>query len=414
MLPKVLSSPASQTSSWSNNPVPNRVEPGAQGSVFTRDRVGVECVELLRCRVTRTGGVPDVRDGVVLASASDQAHFAEPVPAHALHVDLPARDQVFAASRCHILLKAGFGRGSSPIADCVNAASFNGRTSACQADHAGSSLPVTTAAHPQRAPPPRAPAAHPAPAQRAPGSCPAAHPSGACRSAACCQHSCAASPLGCRHARRTPGSPRGGSAGTGRRAGGHASPSGPARSARPGTAPTAPRCGPEPPRRRSGAWGVQMVGIYSGLGAALAHSTPRGDQADPGPRPWQAASRRAVGTPAPRQHAAGQRGPARCCGRDRPRRPGVGRKEGCRGRARARGYGPDRLPPGRAANLGRARWGRQGRVRRYPRCRGRGRGHPRRGPGDRRTPSGRRRRSRPKLHGGGATGPRAARGWHGA
>src|SRR4029077_11911276 len=35
------------------HPAPYRVEPGAQGSVFARDRVGVECVELLRCRVAR-------------------------------------------------------------------------------------------------------------------------------------------------------------------------------------------------------------------------------------------------------------------------------------------------------------------------------------------------------------------------
>jgi hypothetical protein len=40
---------------------------------------------LLGCRVTGTGGVPDVRDGVVLASASDQAHFAEPVAAYEIH-----------------------------------------------------------------------------------------------------------------------------------------------------------------------------------------------------------------------------------------------------------------------------------------------------------------------------------------
>jgi hypothetical protein len=36
-------------------------------------------------------------------------------------VDLPARNKVFVASRCHIPLKAGFGHGRSPIADCLNA-----------------------------------------------------------------------------------------------------------------------------------------------------------------------------------------------------------------------------------------------------------------------------------------------------
>ena len=287
MLPKVLSSPASQTSSWSDIQYLTGLSQARRvpfHARLCRGRVPANCsgvgshapVVFQMFAMALSWPVPAIRP----TSQNRWPRMPD------VAISRPGTE-VFVASRCHILLKAGFGHGSSPIADCVNAASFNGRTSACQADHAGSSLPVTTAAHPQRAPPPRAPAAHPAPAQLAPGSCPAAHPSGACRSAACCQHSCAASP--------------------------------------------------------------------AGLPACTANAGP----------------------------------------------------------PRARGHGPDRLPPARAANLGRARWGGQGRVHRYPRCRGRGRGHPRRGPGDR-TPSGRRRRSRPKLHGGGATGPRAARGWHGA
>jgi hypothetical protein len=86
-------------------------------------------------------GQPQQRRARSRSRQSDQAHLAEPVAAHVLHVNLPARNQVLVASRCQILLKAGFGQEVllSPTASMRH--SFNGSTSAFQADHAGS-IPV--------------------------------------------------------------------------------------------------------------------------------------------------------------------------------------------------------------------------------------------------------------------------------
>src|ERR1700722_13865740 len=104
------------------HPVTYRIEPGAQRFVLAREGLGFECVDLLRCRVARTGRVPDVRDCIVLACAGNQAYLAEPVAAHVLHVDLPARYHVLVTGSCDALLKAGFGHGSPPIAYCLSAA----------------------------------------------------------------------------------------------------------------------------------------------------------------------------------------------------------------------------------------------------------------------------------------------------
>src|SRR5215467_15160927 len=102
--------------------MPYRVQPGMQSTMFAGHSVGVERVEQLRCRVARTGRVPDVRDGIVLASACYQTHLAEPVPTHIVHVDLPARNYVFVASRRNPLLKGGFGHSRSPLADAISPA----------------------------------------------------------------------------------------------------------------------------------------------------------------------------------------------------------------------------------------------------------------------------------------------------
>jgi hypothetical protein len=134
---------------------------------------------------------------------------------------------------------------------------------------------------PRRAPPPRALAAHPAPAQRATGSCPAAHPSGACRSAACCQHSCAASPAGLPTCTANAGPPSRRVCRYGASCRRPCQPAWSSQISQAGNSSDSASMRARTPQAPDRRWGVQMVGIYSGLGAAPAYSTPRGDHARP-------------------------------------------------------------------------------------------------------------------------------------
>ena len=90
-----------------------------------------------------------------------------------------------------------------------------------------------------------------------------------------------------------------------------------------------------------------------------------------------------------------------------------GAKSDAGGRARARGHGPHRLPSARAANRGRARQGDRVAFIDTRDVADVAAAILVEGPGIAAT-VGAKAPSRPKLRGGGATGPRAARGWHGA
>jgi hypothetical protein len=92
-----------------------QLKPIVTGTGGARDRLRVECVKLLGCRVARTGRVPDVRDAAVLAGPSDQAYLTETVAAHVLDVDLPARNQVIATGGDHALLNARNDHGGLPL-----------------------------------------------------------------------------------------------------------------------------------------------------------------------------------------------------------------------------------------------------------------------------------------------------------